>query len=170
VTGTEPARQLAPPLAPNSKRDGDAGSELVELVAVRVAAILQQGDGAGVGWLTTAQVARRLSLGERTLLNLRASTPTGIPVPWVKVGRSVRWKADEIDAWMKEIDQWRASTGAGKSGESAGGRRTGRNGSGRARPRRQPAHSSVRLKTQSQSGETGTLVDMVKRLNRNSGK
>ena len=153
---------------PDINRALGEDAELVEQVAVRVVALLRTERRGTPGWLTTDEAARRLSLGKRTLQRLMASTPPGATVPFVKIGRAVRWKEDELDEWMMEMDEWQASTGGGRSGGSAGGGSTGRSVSGRARPGRRPGASRSRSKRQSPTDETGSLVSFVKRLQ--SGK
>jgi excisionase family DNA binding protein len=48
-------------------------------------------------WLTRKQAAAYLKLGESTLAKLFVS---GDGPPAIKVGRSVRYASDDLDAWM----------------------------------------------------------------------
>ncbi len=56
-------------------------------------------------WLTPAEAAAYLRLSRRSLERRMEDTPPGVPKPWKKLGRSVRWRFDEIDAWVCALDR-----------------------------------------------------------------
>ena len=140
----------------------------VEQVATRLAAIIGTATHRDPAWISTEDAAERLALGVRTLQRLMGSRTPGTKAPFVKIGRRVLWKEDELDDWVREMDEWQVSTDGGRSGESAGGRSMGRNRKGHARPGRRPGASRSKSKRKSPTDETGSLVSFVKRLQ--SGK
>jgi excisionase family DNA binding protein len=68
--------------------------------------------------LSVADVCRRLSIGRTTL---HAMTRTGrFPLAPIHLGRAVRFKASELEAWVAADcpgeSKWRAMTAWGKTG------------------------------------------------------
>lgn len=51
------------------------------------------------GWLTTRQLACRLSFSTRTLERWRAA---GTGPPWHRVGRHIRYDLAEVDQWIDD--------------------------------------------------------------------
>lgn len=65
--------------------------------------------------LTAAEAAHYLGLAEGTVRN-RASANE---IPFVKLGRSLRFRRSELDQWVKERDAEAKGQKAGDSGEAA---------------------------------------------------
>ena len=59
-------------------------------------------------WFTPEEAAEYLRISRRSLERRMADTPSMAPKPWRKLGRSVRWKRDEIDQWVDALNQSQA--------------------------------------------------------------
>ena len=51
-------------------------------------------------WLTPQETAAYLRISLRKLETLREDTPSGVPAPGRKLGRTIRWHRDEIGRWV----------------------------------------------------------------------
>jgi excisionase family DNA binding protein len=77
-----------------------------ELQAIRLALTREHESGpkgSGKDLLTTAQAAECLGMTEATLATWRSTRRRD--VPYVKVGRSVRYRRCDLEAWL-EARQW----------------------------------------------------------------
>ena len=106
-------------------------------------------------WLTKQDVADYLGVSLRSLERMMADTPDHISKPWAKVGRTVRWHADQVAKWFKELSSWQALRNEERSGWSAGGTRSGSSTPGPARPRSLPRNSDSKSKSSKPTDGTG---------------
>ena len=72
--------------------------------------VLEKSTAVGERLLTVRQVADRLGVSTRQVWKLTAAEK--LPAP-VRLSRSVRWRANELDAWIKADcparNRWKAS-------------------------------------------------------------
>jgi excisionase family DNA binding protein len=60
--------------------------------------------------LTISQQAVRLQVSERNIYELtreRNRTGQRVPLPCIRIGRCVRFKSDNIDQWLLELQEMR---------------------------------------------------------------
>ena len=62
-------------------------------------------------WLTPEQAARYLPISRRSLERLMEDTPSSVAKPWRKLGRTVRWRHDDIDRWVDALNKTRRGRG-----------------------------------------------------------
>lgn len=55
-------------------------------------------------WVLPEDAAEYLGVSRRTLERMMEDSPQGVPVPWRKVGRSVRWNLSLISAWIDNLN------------------------------------------------------------------
>lgn len=130
-----------------------------QLDRVRVVAV--EGDAM---WLT-AEVADHLRVSIRTVERLKHDTEdAGIHRPWVRIGRSTRWRRHLLDSWIEELERWQASRSGAAGGPSDGTLRMVGTGSVPVplRPPRRPSDSKSR--PPSPSDATGNLKSLAASL------
>ena len=116
-------------------------------------------------WLTIDNVASRIRVSPRTIRRLVArSQAAGIPVPLVKLGRTVRFRSDDVDRWFEEVSKWQASSPAKRNTGSGGGRSTATSEAAPAPPSAPPTSSGKPSSTSSPSAATGNLKSLAVRL------
>ena len=160
-----------------SSRRGTAGSALPGLrkqtssSAIRTSMSVGTGDEkdcACRGWLLHREVAQLLRMDTRTLRRLMQATPEGIERPWVNTGTtkrpSYRWKADDIEPWVKEVNRWPTRKDMARSGVSVGGDLMGDGGAGSAPTRRRPTRSRGKSNRPTLKDDSGILTQFVKSL------
>jgi excisionase family DNA binding protein len=60
--------------------------------------------------LTISQLATRLQVSERKIYELtreRNRKRQRVPLPCIRIGRCVRFKSDDIDKWLLELQEMR---------------------------------------------------------------
>lgn len=113
-------------------------------------------------WLPLADVAVRFTVSKDTVRARMAETPDHIERPWVNHGSAGRravysFEVAKVDAWWREVNEWRASVRGEESSRSDGGTPTGGSGPGSATPSA-PRKSSTRARLPPKSKGNGSSL------------
>ena len=116
---------------------------------------------------TTSEVAYFLRVSVRTLQRLMRTSPEHIePIPWVHIGKSVRWEAKSVLPWLKALERWQASVEEAKAaGKSVGQTIAARNVRGLALREKQQKRSKEKSNAGRLLVENGDLKQLVRQLN-----
>lgn len=85
--------------------EGRAGAALVRLGLDGAPQPKARPEAVESPWVLPEVAAEYLGISRRTLERKMEDSPQGVPVPWRKVGRSVRWNLSLINAWIDNLNR-----------------------------------------------------------------